>query len=100
MFRYQWLRDGTAIASATAATYVVEPADQGHLLSCDVTAISTEGRVEIESEHNAAIPERVVAASGTQSSGSTTVTPETKSTAQDILRALGHSWSGRSPPPG
>ncbi len=89
VFRYQWMRDGAALPGATAGTYVVEPADQGHLLSCNVTAINTEGRVEVESEHNAAIPERVVTSSTTQSGGSTTVTPETEPTAEQILRALG-----------
>ena len=33
-----WLRDGTAIAGATAATYIVQTADQGHGLACMVTA--------------------------------------------------------------
>jgi Carboxypeptidase regulatory-like domain len=33
-----WLRDGTAIAGATGATYVVQAADQGHGLACTVTA--------------------------------------------------------------
>ena len=40
---YQWLRDGTDIPSATASTYVVVEADQGHSLSCEVTAINGEG---------------------------------------------------------
>ena len=89
VFRYQWLRDGAPISSATSGTYVVEPADQGHLLSCDVTAINSEGHVELESEHNAAIPERAANSGGSQGGGSTTVTPETEPTAEEILRALG-----------
>ena len=40
---YQWLRDGSGIASATSGTYSVVEADQGHSLSCKVTAINEEG---------------------------------------------------------
>jgi hypothetical protein len=57
-FSYQWYRDGVAIASATASTYTVEPADQGHLLSCVVTAANVQGRVEAESSSGVAIAER------------------------------------------
>jgi len=49
-FTYQWLRDGTRIASATASTYTVELADQGHLLSCLVTATNSEGKADAESK--------------------------------------------------
>jgi hypothetical protein len=42
-FAYKWLRDGTAIASATSSTYQVSTADQGHTLSCEVTATNTAG---------------------------------------------------------
>jgi hypothetical protein len=49
-FAYQWLRDGTRIASATSSTYTVELADQGHLLSCLVTATNSEGRTDAESK--------------------------------------------------
>jgi hypothetical protein len=57
-FSYQWYRDGVAIASATASTYTVESADQGHLLSCVVTAANVQGRVEAESSNGVAIAER------------------------------------------
>jgi hypothetical protein len=40
---YQWLRDGSTIAGATANTYVLAEADLGQTLSCRVTAINTEG---------------------------------------------------------
>src|SRR5204863_178442 len=33
VFSYEWFRDGAAIPAATAATYTVELADQGHTLS-------------------------------------------------------------------
>ena len=63
-FTYQWFRDGTAIASATESVYTVEPADQGHLLSCDVTASNSEGSVEEESTNGVVIPTHVVQAKG------------------------------------
>jgi hypothetical protein len=39
----RWLRDGTAITGATAATYLVRPADHGHSLRCRVTAHNAAG---------------------------------------------------------
>lgn len=40
-FRYQWLRDGTAIAGATASTYVATVADVDKAVSVRVTASRT-----------------------------------------------------------
>jgi hypothetical protein len=37
-YAYQWLRDGVAIGSATASTYVLVVADEGHQVSCQVAA--------------------------------------------------------------
>lgn len=54
-FTYQWLRDGEPIASQTESTYTVEPADQGHRISCDVTATNDEGSVELETSNGLAI---------------------------------------------
>jgi fibronectin type 3 domain-containing protein len=54
-FTYQWLRDGTSIASATSSTYTAELADEGHVLSCRVTATNSEGRAEAESTNGLAI---------------------------------------------
>jgi hypothetical protein len=43
-FTYQWLREGTPISgSASASTYVVQDADQGHGLACQVTAVNDLG---------------------------------------------------------
>lgn len=36
-FRYQWLRDGRAIAGATASTYVVRRTDRAHRISVRIT---------------------------------------------------------------
>ena len=42
-FTYQWLRDGTPIGGASTDAYVVQAADQGHGLSCQVTASNSAG---------------------------------------------------------
>jgi hypothetical protein len=59
-FTYRWLRDGATIDGATSATYTVEPADQGHQLSCDVTATNGEGAAEAESSNRLAIARAAV----------------------------------------
>ncbi len=42
-FTYQWLRDGTPIGGATTSAYVVQATDQGHGLTCQVTATNSAG---------------------------------------------------------
>lgn len=42
-FSYRWQRDGTPISGVTGPTYVVQGADAGHMLSCEVTAANTAG---------------------------------------------------------
>jgi hypothetical protein len=42
-FTVQWLRDGVPIGAATTNSYIVQTADEGHSLSCEVTARSTAG---------------------------------------------------------
>jgi hypothetical protein len=42
-YAYKWLRDGSAIAGASGGTYVVQAADQGHSLACEVTASNPAG---------------------------------------------------------
>jgi hypothetical protein len=54
-FTYQWFRDGVAITSATESAYAIEPGDQGHLLSCNVTARNSEGSQEAESYNGVVI---------------------------------------------
>jgi hypothetical protein len=90
-FSYQWVRDGVAIASATASTYIVEPADQGHLLSCDVVAANTEGRVEVESSNAVAIPARVSTSGGVggfKATGSAIFQPSAAVVLADLSREL------------
>jgi hypothetical protein len=48
-YTYAWLRDGTAIPGALANTYVVQPADQGHALACQVTATNSVSRTSATS---------------------------------------------------
>ncbi len=44
-YTYQWLRDGAeAIAGATKNSYTVQAADEGHNLSCEVTATNIAGK--------------------------------------------------------
>lgn len=48
-YAYEWLRDGDTIKGATGKTNVVRPADQGHGLSCEVTASSVRGHASATS---------------------------------------------------
>lgn len=41
-YGYQWLRDGAPIAGATGSSYLIVPADIGHLLQVRVTAHDSE----------------------------------------------------------
>ena len=40
---YKWPREGSAISGATSASYVVQSADEGHGLACEVTATNAAG---------------------------------------------------------
>jgi 5-hydroxyisourate hydrolase-like protein (transthyretin family) len=42
-YSYAWLRNGVAIAGQAGSTYVVQAADQGHAISCQVTAGNAGG---------------------------------------------------------
>jgi hypothetical protein len=48
-FSYQWLRDGTAIAGANSDAYIVQAADLGHSLVCEVTAANVAGHTSARS---------------------------------------------------
>jgi Carboxypeptidase regulatory-like domain len=54
-FAYQWLRDGSAIAGATLNAYLVQAADLGHGLVCEVTATNAAGHASVKSS-SLAIP--------------------------------------------
>jgi hypothetical protein len=42
-YSYEWNRDGTAITGAASQTYIVGAGDQGHSLTCTVTAANAAG---------------------------------------------------------
>ena len=44
-YTYQWSIEGTPIAGATSATYTVLTSDQGHTLTCTVTAYNGESPI-------------------------------------------------------
>jgi Carboxypeptidase regulatory-like domain len=48
-FAYQWLRDGGAIAGATSPAYLVQAADVGHGLACEVGATNYAGHASAKS---------------------------------------------------
>lgn len=48
-YSYQWLRDGVWIFGATAATYAVQEADEGHNVVCQVTATNAGGSTAAQS---------------------------------------------------
>ena len=60
-FTYKWLRDKEAIAAATGNAYTVVGEDEGHALSCKVTATNAAGEASAESansvEITASLPE-------------------------------------------
>ena len=48
-FAYQWQRDGVAIAGATSPAYLVQVADVGHSLACEVGATNYAGHSSAKS---------------------------------------------------
>ncbi len=56
-FSYRWLRDGAAIDGAESSTYTVTTADEGHSISCEVTATNTAGSKGAASGNSVAVRE-------------------------------------------
>jgi hypothetical protein len=48
-FSYQWFKDGVAIAGATSDAYLIQAADVGHGVICEVTATTEAGRAGAKS---------------------------------------------------
>jgi Carboxypeptidase regulatory-like domain len=66
-FTYQWLRNGTPIAGSTSPSYLVQAADLGHGLECEVTATIEAGRASAKSAPFAvALPVPVLTTSSSQ----------------------------------
>jgi len=68
-FIYQWLRDDAPIGGATTSTYTVQTADQGHGLTCQVTASNSAGS-ESATSNTLQVPAAQAAAAGGAGSGS------------------------------
>ena len=49
-YRYEWLRNGTAIAGATAVNYTTTTADLGRQVRCRITAINSAGDADATSD--------------------------------------------------
>jgi hypothetical protein len=60
-FSYKWLREGNAISGVTSASYVVQSADEGHGLACEVTATNAAGH-EATKSSSVKVPVPVVTA--------------------------------------
>jgi hypothetical protein len=64
-FGYVWLREGVAISGATSASYVVQSADEGHGLACEVTATNAAGH-EASKSGSVTVPVPAVTASSSR----------------------------------
>jgi hypothetical protein len=58
-YAYRWLRDGVAVAGAESSLYTVTAADEGHSISCEVTATDAVGSRSAVSANSVAIHEEV-----------------------------------------
>jgi hypothetical protein len=54
-YGYEWLQDGRRIELQTTNEYTVETTDEGHTLSCKVTATNTAGKAEAISSNNVSV---------------------------------------------
>jgi len=66
---YQWLRNGTVITGQTGSTYTLQAADQGHSITCSVTAGNGAGAASANS-NTVAIPVPLVLFAGVKVKGS------------------------------
>ncbi|HTU78650.1 MAG TPA: hypothetical protein VMF09_07820 [Solirubrobacteraceae bacterium] len=78
-YSYQWLREGAAISGASAGSYTVQGADEGHSLSCTVTASNEAGSASATS---GALGVSKTTTSTTTTSTTTTSTTTTSGTAR------------------
>lgn len=60
-YAYQWTRDGSNIAAATASTYTTVSADIGHAVGCTVTATNTGGSTAQASSNTVTVTGATVA---------------------------------------
>lgn len=71
-YAYQWKRNGTNIAGATASTYVLQVADEGQSVKCTVTATNSVSSVAADSN---------------------TVTPSAAPEVRTIMLRVGGAWA-------
>jgi hypothetical protein len=90
-YAYKWLRDGVEISGQTASTYKVGTADEGHALSCAVTATNAGGSASATS-NELSVPAVVPAPTSTSTSTSTSP-PPTTTPASGVLGATAASGS-------
>jgi hypothetical protein len=79
-FEYAWLRDGSMVGGQTSASYTVRAEDEGHTLSCRVTATNKTGGFEF-AESNPVVISVVTTTPPATTSASTTATTTTTSSA-------------------
>jgi len=89
---YQWLRNGSPIASGTAPTYTLLAADQGRVIQCQVTAAGAETSALATSSTTVVFPAPALTPPGP-------VTPTVSGTLNfgQTLTCGAGSWSGASP---
>jgi hypothetical protein len=92
-FTYQWLRDGSTITGASTSGYTVQTTDQGHALTCKVTATNTAGETSAESAAVAIPPEPAVKPANTEAPQLT----GTPAVGQPLSCSAG-SWTGTPAP--
>ena len=97
-FAYQWLRDGTAIAGATASTYAVGDADTGHQLVCEVTATNANGSAVADSP-GVSVPTPSGGGPSSGDSGGSGGTSTPPSSGGGTTTSLGSPGGGVTPPP-
>lgn len=93
-FSYQWYRDSTPITGAAGSTYIIEPADQGHLLACVVTAANVENQSEAESANVVAVLALKVQETAHTATHTATTTPQTT---QQIITLLRNAFTSQLP---
>jgi hypothetical protein len=94
---YQWTRNGTVISGQTGSTYTLQAADQGHSITCSVTAGNGAGAV-IASSNTVAIPVPLSVLAGIKVKGaiaSVTLRCPGPGACSGVLRILARVMTGR-----